>query len=268
MPYVTSQGIRIHYEVTGQGQPLMLGHGFGGSLEHWYDLGYVKELSQEFQLILFDARGHGTSDKPYTPDAYSLKLMISDLVSILDDLNIRKAHYFGYSMGGRIGFRIPIQAPERFDSLLLGGAVYPLGGKTDAEDDILLSIGEALEIALKEAPARAMEAYIVMREKKFGPMPPALRTRFLINDPRALVAVNRAHRQEVSPRADEVLPRVTLPCLIFVGDADPRLTAARECTSLMPRATFLSLPGLNHLDAYVRSELVIPPIREFLSAGK
>jgi pimeloyl-ACP methyl ester carboxylesterase len=246
----------------------MMGHGFGGSLEHWHDLGYVNELSKEFQLILFDARGHGSSDKPYTPSAYSLKLMVSDLVSILDDLKIRKAHFFGYSMGGRIGFRIPIHAPERFESLILGGAVYPLGGKTDAEDNILLSISEALDITLNEAPARAMEAYIVMRENKFGPIPPVLRTRFLINDPRALVAVNRAHRQEVSPRADEVLPRMTLPCLVFVGDADPRLTAAEECASLMPGATFLSLPGLNHLDAYVRSELVVSPIRDFLSALK
>jgi pimeloyl-ACP methyl ester carboxylesterase len=124
MPFVENQGVRIHYEIEGHGAPVMLMHGFSTDSRTWYQMGYVKELSKEYELILIDARGHGASDKPHTPEAYGLGLMISDLVTILDQRRISKASFFGYSMGGRIGFRIPLYASNRFSSLILGGAIY------------------------------------------------------------------------------------------------------------------------------------------------
>ena len=63
MPYVDSQGVRIHYEVEGVGPPLVLQHGFSDSLQTWYELGYVDALKPENRLILVDARGHGASDQ-------------------------------------------------------------------------------------------------------------------------------------------------------------------------------------------------------------
>jgi len=222
-------------------------------------------LSKEYRLILVDARGHGKSDKPYEPEAYGLKLMVEDLVSILDDLGIGKANYYGYSLGGRIGFRIPLYAQERFQSLILGGAMYPVRGDEDAKDDTLLSIHETLEAAVKEAFDRAMETYIAAREKRFGPFPAVIRDSFLQNDPLALMAANRAHREVIRPKASEVLPQVCLPCLIFSGEADPRFAGARECARLIPNARFISFPGLNHLGAYTRADLVLPCIRKFLA---
>ncbi len=65
MPYVRSQGLRIHYHVEGHGPPLVCQHGFGDSLESWYELGYVDALKDEYRLILIDARGHGASGCPY-----------------------------------------------------------------------------------------------------------------------------------------------------------------------------------------------------------
>ena len=70
MPYVNSQGLRIHYQVEGDGPPLVLQHGFSDSLESWYDFGYVDALKPDYTLILVDARGHGQSGKPHDPDAY------------------------------------------------------------------------------------------------------------------------------------------------------------------------------------------------------
>src|SRR3990172_464286 len=123
MPYATNpaDGVRIHYEVEGQGQPLMLVHGISGALQHWRINGYVDALRGDYRLVLVDARGHGESDKPHNPEAYAFKLMVGDLVAVLDALDISEDHYFGYSMGTLIGFRAPGFAPGRFHSLILGG---------------------------------------------------------------------------------------------------------------------------------------------------
>ena len=104
MPYANNQGVLIHYQVTGDGSPLVLQHGFNASMEDWYEFGYVEKLNQEHRLILVDARGHGASDKPHESEAYELKRLVSDIVVVLDDLQVIKAHYLGYSMGGWIGF--------------------------------------------------------------------------------------------------------------------------------------------------------------------
>src|SRR5688500_7872208 len=70
MPYATTDGLRIQYEVTGNGEPLVLYHGLTGSGERWRDTGYVTGLADAYRLILIDARGHGGSDKPHVQVAY------------------------------------------------------------------------------------------------------------------------------------------------------------------------------------------------------
>jgi pimeloyl-ACP methyl ester carboxylesterase len=72
MPYSVNQGVRIHYRTEGEGQPLVLQHGFTDSLGTWYGLGYVEALKPHHRLILIDARGHGGSDKPHEPDCTAL----------------------------------------------------------------------------------------------------------------------------------------------------------------------------------------------------
>jgi pimeloyl-ACP methyl ester carboxylesterase len=70
MAFATNSGVRIHYEIEGSGQPLVLHHGSFASGADWGDLGYVDALKREHLLILMDARGHGASDKPHDPAAY------------------------------------------------------------------------------------------------------------------------------------------------------------------------------------------------------
>ena len=104
MPYADNDGVRIHYRVEGQGPPLVLQHGFSESVVDWYEAGYVDALRSDYRLILIDARGHGASDKPHDPDAYELERRVTDVVAVLDGLAIKKAVFWGYSMGGWIGF--------------------------------------------------------------------------------------------------------------------------------------------------------------------
>lgn len=99
VPYTHNAGLQIHYEVEGDGPPLILCHGSFGSLDDWRDFGYVDALKVRRKLILIDARGHGKSDKPHDPSCYSLASRVSDFVAVLDTLRIPKADFMGYSMG-------------------------------------------------------------------------------------------------------------------------------------------------------------------------
>jgi pimeloyl-ACP methyl ester carboxylesterase len=99
----------------------VLQHGFTDSLESWYEFGYVSALKPDYRLILLDARGHGGSEKPHEPAAYEDQLNVADILAVLDTLHIATAHFFGYSMGGWIGFALAKYAPERVSSLIIGG---------------------------------------------------------------------------------------------------------------------------------------------------
>ena len=266
MPYATNKGVKIHYKVEGKGPPLALMTGLAGTLEDWRIYGYAQVLSKDYRLILIDPRGRGASDKPHNTAAYDPKLMIEDVVAILDDLKITKAHYFGYSWGGMIGWRIPMYAPERFSSLILGGSRYPLTGREEMDSNVSTAIQVGLEMALKEAPDQPMEFLVAAMEKKLGfQYPPERRAQMLALDPYAVLAsFYGVMGQKVMPTAEEALPHVTLPCLIFVGEADPWYPKAKECARLMPSATFFSLPSIGH-EALERSDLVLPHISKFLA---
>ena len=247
MPYTNNQGIRIHYQMEGVGPPLILQHGFTGSLESWYEQGYVDALKNDYRLIAVDARGHGGSDKPHDPTAYTYERHVADLVAVLDDLSIPTAHFLGYSMGGRIGFALATYAPERFSSLLIGGA-NPYQPNREQFDERLQ--------ALRRGPESIVALYDVMS--------PALRARLLANDVEALAAswIGRMS----GPGLEDVLPRMRMPCLLFVGEADGAYPRVKECVTHMPNVTFVSFPGLKHAETFFRSDLVLPHVMKFLAS--
>ena len=82
MPYTDNQRVRIHYRIEGEGPSLVLQHGFLQSIEDWYECGYVDALKRDYRLVLVDARGHGSSDKPHDPDAYPLDNRVADVVAV------------------------------------------------------------------------------------------------------------------------------------------------------------------------------------------
>jgi pimeloyl-ACP methyl ester carboxylesterase len=248
MPYSVNQGVRIHYQIEGDGQPLVLQHGFTDSLESWYELGYVEGLKADYRLILIDARGHGASDKPHEADAYERERNVADITTVLDDLEIPRAHYFGYSMGGRIGFAIARYAPERVHSLIIGGgSPYPY---SQASPDRMLE-------ALKQGAEAIPSIWGV-------PVPPVVRARLVKNDVDALIACRTKTLQ--SPGYAEILPTMTMPSLLFAGEDDPIYKENKECTGAMPNVTFFSLPGLGHADSFFRSDLVLPRVTRFLAS--
>jgi pimeloyl-ACP methyl ester carboxylesterase len=243
MPYVNSQGVRIHYQVEGEGPPLVLQHGFTDSLESWYEFGYVPALKPDYRLILLDARGHGASEKPHEPAAYQAKLHVADILAVLDALHIPKASFCGYSMGGRIGFASAQYAPARFSSFIIGGSQPSARLQTQA-DPLLQMLRKGLEALEWDAP-----------------LSPALKARLLANDRDALIAC----RLKQPENFEEVLPTMTMPCLLFAGEADRAYAGVKECVRYLPNATCFFLPGLTHAETFFRSDLVLPHLTQFLA---
>src|SRR5688500_9494864 len=120
--YFDSDGVKIHYQVWGKGDPIVLVHGFTASIDaNWVQPGIVDKLDDDFKVIALDLRGHGKSDKPHDPAVYG-EIMAMDVIRLLDHLKIDKAHIVGYSLGGFTTLKLVTMHPERFLTATLGGA--------------------------------------------------------------------------------------------------------------------------------------------------
>src|SRR5262245_22629645 len=120
--FFDSAGLQIHYIEDGTGEPVVLVHGFLGSIESWTRLGVFGELAKSYRVIALDSRGHGKSAKPHSPQQYEREMGL-DIVRLLDHLNIERAHIIGYSLGALIVAQLATARPDRFLSATLGGHV-------------------------------------------------------------------------------------------------------------------------------------------------
>ena len=116
MPKAKVNGINLYYEVYGQGEPLVLIMGFSGTQAGW--IFQRRTFQKYFQVITFDNRGVGKTDKPDGP--YSIRMMAEDTIGLMNHLNIEKLHILGVSMGGYIAQELAINHPERVKKLVLG----------------------------------------------------------------------------------------------------------------------------------------------------
>ncbi|MED4533548.1 2-succinyl-6-hydroxy-2,4-cyclohexadiene-1-carboxylate synthase [Metabacillus fastidiosus] len=110
------RGVNYHVECYSDGTPLVMLHGFTGSVENWYP--FIKELSG-FRLILIDIIGHGKTESPILKERYKMEEAVEDIKSILHYLNIEKANFLGYSMGGRLALSFAAAYPEMVEKLIL-----------------------------------------------------------------------------------------------------------------------------------------------------
>lgn len=244
MPYAENNGMKIHYHVEGQGQPVIMMHGLTTSMDQFIKAGYVDALKDDYKLILIDARGHGKSDQGYKPEDYEPSVMAADVLAILDDLNIEKVHLFGYSMGARIGYSLAAYAPERISSYILGGQ-HPFPRPPDQRANDLISI-EAWEkrriaVAAGAKSRRSPQDYdvFIAFRKKIMDWPP-----FPI---------------------ETLYENIKVPALLYVGGADGRQMLTEQFAENLPHAKFVSLPGLDHDQAILDIDKVLPHVQKFLA---
>jgi pimeloyl-ACP methyl ester carboxylesterase len=246
LSYAVNDGVRIHYEIVGSGPPLILQHGFTQSAKDWYRAGYVDALKPHYQLILVDARGHGESDKPHDAAAYTLSNRVNDIVAVMNSIGILRADYWGYSMGGWIGFGMAMQAQARLRTIIIGGQ-DPYGrklppGRPDGSD---------------------AREFITSFLKRIGMDFDALRVedkeQLLASDCRALAAA-----QQDRASLEAFLPAMTMPCLLYAGEADAAFPKAQKSVTLLPKCTFVPFPGLDHWSAFYKAKVILPHVLNFL----
>jgi pimeloyl-ACP methyl ester carboxylesterase len=115
MPKANIHGINLYYQVHGEGAPLVMVQGFGGGHRGWFF--QTRAFKKYFQVIIFDNRGIGRSDK--APGQYTVRDLADEAIGLMDYLHIDKAHILGMSMGGMVAQELAINYPDRLKKLVL-----------------------------------------------------------------------------------------------------------------------------------------------------
>jgi pimeloyl-ACP methyl ester carboxylesterase len=260
--FFDSGGVRIRYVEQGQGAPVVLMHGYTGTLErHWITPGVFADLATDHRVIAFDSRGHGKSGKPHDAAAYGPE-MGQDVVRLLDHLNIPRAHVVGYSMGAIIAGHLLTTNPDRFMTAVLV-AHHPVYRWTAAdEQDVEASVRD-LE---SDTPFKILVVGLTPAGKPL-PTDEELRKSFqplvAANDLKALVAYHRGRRALVV--TEKAVADVPVPTLAIIGSADPSVGAVRELGKIMPAAKVVVIDGAEHGGprGILRRAEFLPTLRNF-----
>lgn len=254
MPNITNNNVKIHYKIDGDkaNPALVMLHGFGNNSQNWYDLGYVNILKQHFYLIMLDVRGFGLSDKPLDKEAYLLENIASDVLAVLDQEGIAKAHIYGSSVGALEAGFLATHHQERFHSFIMQGT-------SPYNVHILKGI---LEELLARAVDEGIVAYVDDLEKFVGQtLPRHIRDAMEMCDPKALYAASQA----VWPDQVDKFPNINKPCLIIIGENEGVTEDMQKAAAIIPDCKLEIIPGFDHADAYWGGSTVAPLIVDFIT---
>ncbi len=260
--FLDSDGVKIRYIVKGEGEPVVLIHGFTASLDrNWKGAGVIDALAQDYRVIAFDNRGHGKSGKPHGGENYG-KAMTGDVVHLLDHLEIEKAHIVGYSLGGIIALNFTVNHPERTISTVVGGQGYNPPG--DPNSDIAIRIAESLE---KGEGLRPLIELLTPADRPKPTEDQLKATNAMLastNDVLALAGVMRGMSElTVTP---EQLKKNAVPVLGLVGEIDPLRVTTLAMRAAMSNVTdVVILDGADHISAISHPGFT-KAIQEFLAA--
>jgi pimeloyl-ACP methyl ester carboxylesterase len=231
MPSFNSDGVEIAFDDEGEGEAILLIHGFGSNARvNWRDTGWFNTLNEAGRrVIAIDNRGHGRSGAPHEPSHYSVPIMAEDARRLLDHLGIVQASVMGYSMGASIATWHTITHPARVDHLILGGLA----------SNIIRGVGGHEELAAAlEAPSLSPDASPKAKDyRQF-----AEQTK---SDRLALAACMRGIRH---PIAEGELASIACPVLIVCGELDEVAGSVDKLVSLIPGAKGVVLPRRNHMN--------------------
>lgn len=261
MPLIAANQINLYYEVTGAGQPVVLIHGLGSSTLDWE--AQVPALSQTYQVITFDLRGHGRSDKPAGP--YQITQFAADLAGLLGALSIVSAHVVGISLGGGVAFQFALDYPAMVRSLVLVNTAPALGGTPEqAEAEIARRVGIVPQFGMR-AMGQALAPNLFPKPEHAAQRETFIE-RWAANDPQAYLAATRSMLGwDVTARLGEI----ACPVLVIGSDQDYGPVAAKEAyRQLIPNARLAVIPEAHHAVPMERPEAFNPVLGEFLAEQK
>ena len=119
MPYIKSNGVKLYYEETGKGYPIVFVHEFGSDLREWEQ--QVRYFSREYRCITFNARGYPPSDVPKNFNKYGYEYSVDDIANVMNGMKIAKAHIVGLSMGAYAALIFGLRYKSMVRSLVIAG---------------------------------------------------------------------------------------------------------------------------------------------------
>jgi len=268
---VTDDGVALHAEETGQGEPLVFIHEFAGDHRSWEP--QVRYFSAAYRCVTYAARGYPPSDVPTDPAAYSQARAVADAVAVLDGLGIDQAHLVGLSMGGFTALHLAMYHPDRVRSAVVAGAGY---GAEPERAATFRAESQAVAAAFEaEGAAKVAETYAV------GPA----RVQFQNKNPRgwaefaAALAAHSSLGSALTMRGVQAarpslyaltaeLAGIPAPVLILVGDEDdgchrPALMLKRT----IPASGLVMLPRTGHTANLEEPDAFNQAVDGFLAAA-
>jgi len=241
--------ISLNIEMAGSGEPLVLLHGFTGSAEAWRT--HIDMFSQRYRVLAVDHIGHGRSDSPSDPARYRMERCVSDLATVLAQFDVERAHWLGYSMGGRVALALAAAHPGRVRSLVLEGASPGLAGA--AERRARAARDEELAARI-EAKGIEWFVHFWMRQPLFASQRRCprevieqVRKQRLRNSPLGLANSLRGMGTGAQPPLWDRLATIDVPVLLVVGEEDEKFRAiAAEMQRRLPRAEVVAVPRAGH----------------------
>lgn len=230
-----SDGVEVHYQLMGEGEPVILIHGYMSSFDHNWQY-TTPVLKEEFRLIGMDIRGHGYSGKPQKGEAYGDELYL-DVKRLMKHLDIKKAHLVGYSLGGYIALKFAVEFPHKVSSVVMAGS-----GLLKKEE--IEHIANSLSSGLKSS--ESITAFYKSRYPSDA-LTDAFFEQVSSNDKVAMTRlIKKLPALYVSP---EEVEKITGPILAVSGEYDRALENVAYLTKFAPHTNVVKIEGRHHLNA-------------------
>jgi len=259
MAHAIINGARLWYDVQGEGEPLLLHHGYTASRVNWEPAAAM--LRDRYQVILMECRG--TGDSEHTADGYSLDQYAADVIGMADHLGLGRFSFAGHSMGGGIGYVLALDYPQRIERLILMASVpadgYPLPGK-EVRDFLI-------ERRRRGDRASYMEEYVAARFR------PEIETDAWFNSRiDHILAASEGHYVQGAEsfaqlRVGDRLIDLDVPTLVLAGAVDSLLAANLADFGRLPNATLQVFSRAGHEVAVHEPEGVAAAIDGFMRHG-
>ncbi|WP_426438057.1 alpha/beta fold hydrolase [Bradyrhizobium genosp. P] len=249
MAKLDRDGVNIHYEVYGSGPPLILTHGYSSTSAMWQ--GQIAALSKQHKLVLWDMRGHGLSDYPEDPGAYSEALTVRDIAALLDAVGADQAIVGGLSLGGYMSLAFHRAHPERVRALLIIDT-----GPGFKKDDARETWNKRAHDTGDRFDREGLEMLKTLS---------AERASVTHRNARGLALAARGMLAQRDARVIESLPDIRVPSLVVVGaDDTPFLAASDYMAAKIPGAQKAVIPNAGHAVNIDQPQAFIDAVLPFL----